>query len=151
MAAGKSTLAKQLSEEHNALLIREDKWLAELYPNEITNIRSYLTYSSRLKELVTPHIQQLLALNVSIILDFPANTVQQRGWFKSLYDPLEIDHILHYVEASDELCKRQLRQRSKNKPAGTAFTTDVEFDEITKYFQAPTIDEGFNLQKYPLP
>ena len=41
MAAGKSTLAKTLAEKHNAILLVEDEWLSELYPEEITNIPDY--------------------------------------------------------------------------------------------------------------
>jgi predicted kinase len=32
MAAGKSTLARQLAEAHGAILICEDLWLQQLYP-----------------------------------------------------------------------------------------------------------------------
>ncbi|NEQ39215.1 MAG: ATP-binding protein [Okeania sp. SIO3I5] len=47
MAAGKSTLAKHLSEKHNALLLEEDNWLSQLYPGEITDISGYIKYSGR--------------------------------------------------------------------------------------------------------
>ena len=49
---------------------------------------------------------------------------------------------------SNDICKRQLKERSKDKPGGSAFTSDAEFDAITKYFQAPSEDEGFNIIRY---
>ena len=57
MAAGKSTLAKTLAKKHNAVLLVEDEWLSELYPEEITNIPDYLEYSSRLKNVLSNHIK----------------------------------------------------------------------------------------------
>jgi len=87
MAAGKSTLAKQLSEKHSAILISEDKWLSSLYPDEIIDIPGYLKYSERLKSVLSKHIQELLIQGISVVLDFPANTKDQRQWFRRLFDP----------------------------------------------------------------
>jgi hypothetical protein len=54
-------------------------------------------------------------------------------------------HELHFIDVPDELCKVQLKERSKNLPAGSAWTSDAEFDAITAYFQPPTMEEGFNV------
>ena len=148
MASGKSTLARSLAEEKNAVLIAEDVWLSKLYPEEINNVNDYLKYSSRLKAILSEHIQNLLLQGISVVLDFPGNTPSQRNWFRSIFESVGANHSLHYVVASDELCKRQLKIRSQDKPEGSAFTTEGEFEAITKYFQAPTPEEEFNMQTY---
>ena len=58
------------------------------------------------------------------------------------------DHELHFIDVPDELCKAQLRERSRDLPAGTAWTTEAEFEAITKFFQPPTADEGFNIIRH---
>ena len=83
-----------------------------------------------------------------MVLDFPGNTKDQRVWFRSLFEQANVHHVLHYVDKSDEICKKQLKLRSKNKPEGTAFTTDEEFTAITQYFQAPSESEGFNIKRH---
>ena len=148
MAAGKSTLAKTLAKKHNAILLVEDEWLSELYPEEITNIPDYLKYSSRLKNVLSNHIKSILSSGVSVVLDFPANTESQRNWFRLIFEETKSSHILHYVDKSDETCKQQLKKRSANMPEGSAFTTDKEFDAINKYFQAPVEFEAFNIARY---
>jgi len=148
MAAGKSTLAKELAEKHKAILLVEDDWLSELYPNEITNIPEYLQYSSRLQNVLSNHIKSLLSSNISVVLDFPANTENQRAWFRSIFEATNTSHTLHFVDKSNETCKHQLKERNKNKPEGAAFTTDEEFDAITQYFQAPLEAEGLNIVRY---
>jgi len=148
MAAGKSTLAKTLSERHNAILLVEDEWLSELYPDEITNIPEYSKYSSRLQNLLLNHIKSLLSSGVSVVLDFPANTEHQRNWFRLIFEEINIPHILHFVDINDEECKQQLKIRSKNMPEGSPFTTEEEFDAINKYFQAPLESEGFNIVRH---
>ncbi len=147
MAAGKSTLAKKLAEKHQAILLVEDEWLETLYPEEITSIPDYINYSSRLKEVLIEHIKTILQSGVSVVLDFPANMKNQRLWFRSLIDDSGVEHTLHYVDKSDDVCKQQLKLRSQGKPEGTAFTTNEEFDAISQYFQAPKISENFNIVK----
>lgn len=148
MAAGKSTLAKTLAIKHNAILLVEDDWLTQLYPGEISNIPDYLQYSSRLKSVLSPHIQSLLSSGNTVVLDFPANTENQRKWFRSLFKQNNTPHVLHFVDKSDDKCKEQLKHRSKNMPKGSAFTTNEEFDQINKYFQAPLDTEHFTIIRY---
>ena len=148
MAAGKSTLAKKIAAETTAVLISEDVWLSTLYPEEINDFNDYLTYSSRLKAIVLPHVQSLLRQGLPVVLDFPGNTPNQRAWFRSIFEPVRANHVLHYVEASDERCKQQLRKRNQSQPEGAAFTTEAEFNAITQYFQPPTAAEKFTLKTY---
>lgn len=54
----------------------------------------------------------------------------------------------HFIDAPDALCKRQLKARSRDLPAGTRWTTDAEFDAITAYFQPPSEDERLNIVRH---
>jgi len=85
MAAGKSTLAIELAKDNNAILLIEDDWLSHLYPEEITDIQEYIRYSVRLKNILSGHVVSLLSHGVSVVLDFPANTKDQRNWFRAIY------------------------------------------------------------------
>lgn len=78
MASGKSTLAKYLAEENNAIIMAEDVWLSHLYPEEINDLNDYIKYSRRLKSLLFQHIQDILAQGTSVVLDFSGNTPSQR-------------------------------------------------------------------------
>lgn len=145
MAAGKSTYARQLARDHNALLLAQDDFVAALFPGEIHDIPSFVKYSGRVKNALSGLICDLLSRGISVVLDFPGNTRNQRQWLRNLCERANVDHELHYIDASDDLCKRQLRQRSEALPAGSAWTTDAEFDLITAYFQPPADDEHFNV------
>ena len=148
MAAGKSTLARELAQREDAVLLVQDEFLIKLFPGEIIDIPGFVKYSSRLKDALTTHICSLLSRGVSVVLDFPGNTKAQRTWFRELFERANVEHELHFVDVTDELCKRQLKERSEELPEGSAFTTDTEFDAITKYFQAPSDDESFNVIRH---
>ena len=148
MAAGKSTLARQLASGERTVLLVQDELLAQLYPGEILEMRDFMDRSRRLHAALTPPIIGTLAAGVSVVLDFPANTLNQRAWFRELIARSGAPHQMHVIEASDALCKRQLRERSKHLPPGAPWTNDADFDAVTAYFQPPTADEGFTIVRH---
>ncbi len=148
MAAGKSTLARDLAEREGAILLVQDEFLEHLFPGEIGDVQDFFRCSARLNDALAPQIGALLAKGISVVLDFPANTTAQRDWFRRIVDCAQVAHELHFVDAPDELCKSQLRKRSAHLPPDTPWTSEVEFDAITAYFQPPADDEGFRVVRH---
>ena len=146
MGAGKSTYAKKMSNELNAVLLSEDDWLSAIYPEEIKNFDDYIKYSSRLKPLLKEHVRRILNSGVSVVMDFPGNTEKQRAWIKNIFSDDNIPHKLIYLKAEDRLCLKRLEQRRKSSPQRAQFDTEKVFHQVTGYFQAPANDEGFNVE-----
>ncbi|MDR7272952.1 putative kinase [Pelomonas saccharophila] len=151
MAAGKSTLSRELATRHDAVLLVQDDWLEKLFPGEILSIPDFVRCSTRLRDALAPHVRALLSRGLPVVLDFPANTRSQRAWFRELFEQADVAHELHFIDAPDDLCKRQLRQRSQGLPEGAPWTTEAEFDAITAYFQPPDDDEGFVVIRHSRP
>lgn len=145
MAAGKSTLAKALAIREHAVVLSQDNLLERLFPGEIVNIPNYIKFAGRLNSAIGPHVVTLLTLGTSVVLDFPGNTRSQRAWFRELFEQAGVAHELHFIDAPDALCKRQLKERSKHLPAGTPWTSEAEFDMIMAHFLPPAEDERFNV------
>jgi predicted kinase len=145
MAAGKSTLARALAEREQAVLLVQDDLLDALFPGEITDVPGFARCSARLRNALAPHVCALLARGMSVVLDFPANTLAQRAWFRGLFERANVEHELHFVDASDAVCKRQLEERSQGLAPGTPWTTEADFEAITVYFRPPSEDEHFNV------
>jgi predicted kinase len=146
MGAGKSTLSRKISQELNAILLSEDDWLSTLYPEEITNFDDYLKYSNRLKPLLKPHLRSILNSGVSVVMDFPANTRNQRAWFKDIFLTEGIPHRLIYLEVDDKTCIEQIAKRRETNPKRSLFDTEEVFRHVTSFFQPPSADEGFLIE-----
>lgn len=147
IAAGKSTLTAELATAPGTILISEDMLLAALYPGAIASVADYVRCAARLREAVQGIIIDTLKAGCSVVLDFPANTVAGRSWMKTLAAAAGADHCLHYLDVSDEECKRRLRRRNEDR-AHAFQTSDAEFDQITSYFVPPSLQEGFNVRRY---
>jgi predicted kinase len=144
IAAGKSTLASKLADEPSTLLISEDAWLSQLYPDEISTIDDYIRCSERLRQVMTGHVGSLLTAGISVVLDFPANTVSIREWMRGISDDAGVKHELHFIDAPDELCKARLKKRNISGNHEFSASED-DFDLISSYFMPPTPSEGLNV------
>lgn len=146
MGAGKSTLASRIARERCAVLISEDEWLAALFPGEINDFNDYIRYSSRLKPILGPHVEQILVAGTSVVLDLPGNTRKQRSWFKGICSQRDIPHELFYLAVDDEVCLEQLKKRRKEQPQRAKFDTEEVYREVTQYFEPPEESEAFNVK-----
>lgn len=144
IASGKSTLTAKLSKLSGTVAIAEDDWLASLYSDEMASIPDYVRCAAKLRNVMGPHVVSLLKAEVSVVLDFPANTVANRGWMRGLIQEAGVAHKLHYLDIPDDVCKARLHKR--NTSGDHAFTvTDEQFLRISRHFVAPVPEEGFDI------
>ena len=112
IAAGKSTLARRLAERPATLLITMDHWMSLLFPTENRTIEDFARLSARLRAAMGPHVVDILRHDLSVALDFPANTVRWRRWMRSSITEADVAHELHVLGFPDTICKQRLQRRN---------------------------------------
>jgi predicted kinase len=147
MGAGKSTKASEIARESHAVLLSEDEWLASLYPNKISSLNDYIEYSNLLKPQIKKLVQAMLSAGTNVVMDFPANTISQRSWFRSIFSEIEAPHQLVYIDVPHDVCLKQIGKRRQEQPERATTDTPEMFAQVTKYFMAPTSEEGFTTTK----
>ncbi len=147
MGAGKSTMSANEAKEQNAVLLSEDQWLSQAYPDQIKNFDDYIKLSRQIRPLVGDLVKNILRTGTNVVMDFPANTVRQRTWFLNLCAEAESDHEMIYLEASDKICLMHLSKRRKELPERSAFDTEEVFLHVTQYFETPEEKEKINVRK----
>lgn len=113
IASGKSTLARQLAVAPATLLISMDHRMSTLFPIENQTIEDFTRLSARLRAAMGPHVADILRQGLSVVFDFPANTVSWRSWTRSVINEADVAHELHVLDVPDALCKKRLRQRNE--------------------------------------
>lgn len=145
IAAGKSTLAAQLSQPAQVLCISEDDWLAALYGDRMTTVQDYVEVSAKLRSIMALHVTDLLLAGLSVVLDYHANTVENRNWMRRCADQAEAQVLLHLLEVDEDTCWHRLAAR--NARGEHPFQPSrAQFTQICKHFAPPTPDEGFAIQ-----
>lgn len=147
IAAGKSTLAAQLARAEGTVLISEDAWLNALFADQMSSGSDYLRCAAKLHEIMGPHVAALLNAGVSVVLDFPANTVAQRDWMRGILAAANAAHQLHILDASDETCLARLRARNASGEHPFA-VTEAQFHRFSAHFAEPSPDEGFTIVRH---
>jgi predicted kinase len=149
IASGKTTLARNLAIQHSAAMLCEDEWLT-LLSMKIESFGDCLNHSRTLRRALAPHVIQLLKLGVSVVLDFPANAPKDREWIRSLFEGANAPHMLHFINAPDELCRSRLRTRNEAKPEGLYWghVPEADFEAITRHLVPPAEAEGFRTIRY---
>ncbi|MDW6003971.1 AAA family ATPase [Vibrio mangrovi] len=145
MGAGKSTMSKIVAHENDAVLISEDEWLSVHYPDQIQTFDDYIELSGRIKPFIKSHVQNILKVGTNVVMDFPANTINQRTWFISLCSELGCEHELIYLNLSDSQCLSQIEQRRIQQPERAHFDTEAVFHHVTQYFESPNDEENLNI------
>lgn len=144
IASGKSTLSAELGRCDKTVMIAEDDWLHALFSDEMASLSDFQRCTSKLREIIGPHVVSLLNAGVSVVLDFQANTVESRYWMQGILAETGAYHQLHVLEVSDEVCLERLRLRNASGSHVFAPTPD-QFRQFSKYYVAPAEDEGFNI------
>jgi predicted kinase len=149
LAAGKTTLARKLADDHHAVLISEDVWLSKL-TDGISSFEDYLKWSRRCRSVMGQVIIDILRAGTSVVLDFAGNTVAERKWVRQLSEEARSFHTIHFLSIDEEVCLRRLLNRNETKPEGLYFasTTEGEFRAICKWFQPPQPEEELNITTY---
>ena len=150
MGAGKTTMSKRIAAEQNAVLLSEDDWLAQLYPGQIQSFDDYLNHSRQIRPLARQLVMDILLTGSNVVMDFPANTVRQRSWFKNLCAEAGCAHEMIYLVATDETCLQHLATRRQEQPERSAFDTAEVFLQVTRYFEEPEVSEELNIRQLTL-
>ena len=147
IGAGKSTLCARLAAEPDTLSVSQDIWLKTLYPDELKTIPDMILYSARLRAVMGPHLSELLRFGLSVVLDFPANTIDLRRWMLGVAEAAEAPHLLHFLDLPDDICRARLQRRNA-EGAHEYVVSDAEFEIIVSRFQPPGEGEGLNVRSY---
>lgn len=147
MGSGKSTKSKEVALESNAVLLSEDEWLESIFPKKISSLEDYIKYSNLLKPQIKKLVQSVLNTGTNVAMDFPANTNSQREWFKDIFSEIKASHSLIYIEATNEVCLKQIAKRRIEEPRRAETDTVEMFEQVTKYFVEPVSEEGFEITR----
>jgi hypothetical protein len=124
--------------------------LSALYGDEMMSIADYVRCTSRLRKVVGPQVASVLNADVSVVLDFHANSMEARTWMQGILDQTDATHVLHVLDVPDGVCLARLRAREAQSGHPFAVTQE-RFWQISVHFVAPSPGEGFTIMVHSRP
>ena len=138
--SGKTTKAKKLEREYNALLLTPDIWHIKLFGNDMRS-----KYHDRNHEIVESimwdHASRILQLGLDVILDFGFWAKEERDNFRKRAKKLGVNFKIHYMDVPVKDLYKRLEKRNKKAKDGTFIISKEEMDKYIAIFQPPTAEE----------
>lgn len=142
--SGKTTLAKRLEREENAVRFSVDEWMIDLFghhmPREVFDERL-----ATLEDLMWSAARRLLELDINIVLDFGFWKRAERLDFQARAQAAGATPLLYFFDIPLSELRRRLAARNEALEKGTFEVTPEMLDVFSSRFEPPTETEGLNL------
>ncbi|MBQ8122729.1 MAG: ATP-binding protein [Ruminococcus sp.] len=142
ICSGKSTYAKKLSREKNAVILSVDEITLALFPEGAGEMLD--TYVERAEQLLYRKSLEIVSLGINVILDLGFWTASQRQFARRFYRENHIDCQLHFLDISEEVWQRRIAERNKLVTEGKVSAYYVDKGLAEKFagiFESPSEDE----------
>lgn len=133
---GKTTLARRLAEEHRALRLTPDEWMAPLFGESDAGGKRDILEG---RFIWAAH--QVLSGGASVVLDFGCWSAEERFAIRAITELTGADFVLHYLELSERERRARSERRWLETPSLTFEMTEDDHDHFLAHFQAPTARE----------
>ena len=143
ICSGKTTYAKKLCTEKDAILLSVDEIMLSLF-DQCCGPELHQEYERRIKSYLFDKALEVLEAKKDVVFDWGFWTKEERKATKDFFKSRNIDCELHYVEVSDETWEQQLNKRNNqilNNEAKAYFLTLERALEFASMFRKPDYKE----------
>ena len=138
--SGKTTYARQLASQTNALLLTLDAWHLELFGDDVGH-EDHDTRHQRIENVMWDVAKHVLALGGDVVLDYGCWARAERDDYRHRSKELGVDFKLHHMDVPYPELYRRLEIRNRSPAEGVFVIPRTEMDRYIAIFQPPTEDE----------
>ena len=138
--SGKTTYARQLAREVNALLLTLDVWHLTLFGDDVGHAKHDERHA-RIEQLMWDVAKHVLALGGDVVLDFGCWARVERAEYRRRAKEVGASFQLHYMDVPYAELYRRLAIRNRTPTEGVFVIPETEMDRYIAIFQPPTEDE----------
>lgn len=138
--SGKTTHARELEKECQALLLTPDAWHLQLFGND-TLAESHNRNHGIVESIMWSVAERALELGVNVILDYGFWAREERDGLRKKALDMGVECKIHYMDVSREELLIRLEKRNREAPPGTFTIPEFEMIRYMDLFQPPTADE----------
>jgi predicted kinase len=145
---GKTTLARRLARDRNAVRLSPDEWMQPLFGESDAGGRRDILEG----RLIWVAYRTLLA-GTSVILDFGCWSAEERFAIRAIAAIAGAEFELHYLQLSEDERRARAATRWRTTPGETFEMTASDHDRFLESFDPPSAEElaGTTMPKPPSP
>ena len=139
ICCGKSTYARKLQENRNAVILSIDEITLAMFPEGTGEMHD--TYVNRAEQYLLALSLQILKSGVDVILDWGLWTRAQRERLRAFYTEHGVENEIHYLRISTEEWERRIRKRNtqqKEEEPQAYFVDEGLLRKVESMFEEPS-------------
>jgi len=144
--SGKTTRAKELAIEFNAIRLNIDEWHIKIFGDDAHD-PNHTERHSKIGGIIESLAFELLAKGTNVVLDFGFWAKVERDDLRKKAEENGHDFAMYFCECpEDELEKRieiRNKENAENGKCGSFVIPLYMYKDFVKLFQKPTADEDF--------
>jgi predicted kinase len=142
IGSGKTTFARKLEQENNAIRFTHDEWIVNLYgPNPPES--SYGEYFVRVENLIWETAEAAIRAGADVILDFGFWTRASRDLARKRARAAGADVIFYGLSCPRQIALNRTLERSKNPPRNSLWIDRAAYEKLDALFEPMQDDEEF--------
>lgn len=142
---GKTTFAKKLEKEANAIRFTHDEWLHHFYGPKDSD--DFYEKSDKINSFMEKMQDKLLGLGQNVIIDSGSWSRKERDKIRKKAKKINANMILYSIECPIDIALERTTNRTKNTPDDSMHISKEVFNELLKKFEPLEKDEKHVLIK----
>jgi predicted kinase len=138
--SGKTTYARRLAREAQALLLTTDLWHLTLFGDDVGDDEHDARHT-KIETIMWDVARHVLALGGDVVLDFGCWARVERDDYRRRAKGLGVDFRLHYMDVPSAELYRRLAIRNRTPTEGVFVIPETDMARYITIFQPPTADE----------
>jgi len=140
ICCGKTTYAKRLREEMNAVILSIDEVMLHLFPEGAGDMHDLI--AERTEHYLLSLSLQLIQSGTNVILDWGLWTRAQRERIRAFYQTHgEIQNEIHYLKIDQETWNERIRKRNGARDASSYYVDEGLLEKVNRLFEEPAAEE----------
>ena len=140
IASGKTTYAKKLETEMDAVRFTLDEWMVHFYGSNPPELK-FAEYEDKVKAMIWIMAERFLENNISLILDYGFWKREDRDDYRNRARKLDIEYQLHSLSLDDDMALSRLQARTNQMPDDALFIDENAYHSLKERFEPLDDDE----------
>ena len=143
ICGGKSYYAKQLKEQHNAVILSTDEVTYDLINNE--QGEHYNIFAQKVNLYLRKKAVEIAHAGANVILDWGFWTKKDRAKISEFFKENNVTYEWHYIDVTDETWHKNIENRNKAIESGNGgsdfYVDEGLLNKLISLFEVPEKDE----------
>ena len=134
VGVGKTTFAKKLEQETNAVRFSPDEWMVELY-GQNPSAERFQDYFEKIETVIWKIVRRCVSVDADVILDFGFWTRAARDRCRQFAQETGADVVMYSLNCPENVLRARVAKRTAEMPEDALFINGPAVDYFKERFE----------------